>query len=417
MISIAINHFQHKDSIVKRAGSHDDHIAYVNIDGIDRKTARQTVATVPGGLSAATLAAGVTGATVFSRPTSTAGEQAPGFGTQAEANARQGVWLERGQFPSFEFDVIDDQQVLDVEAAQRTGTPVAQNMRRSPNAQTLRLAGIARDIQKMIETEAAFVLKELAGMPAAKDAASTAEADARKRFSLFLKHFQNAKLAAADAAPAGLVSEMTLALESLKRFSAICTGTDAGRPLVLKASANAVRSTLVQLAAACKAWGANDTGGDTLSNPTSADETGSPTRSGSEPRLRSVSSPEPVIARRASTTSPATAVGASSSPEKRLLERKAGKEQEKHKSPMGGAGKKLKALFSKSSQHRNTMNDGADELRGAAGVRSRSSSDAGSGPISPTHSMPDLPATAQRNAASSPLKSPDRKGRNAHSDS
>jgi hypothetical protein len=263
-------------------------------------------------------------------------------------------------------------------------------------------------MQKMIEGDVASLLKELAGMPAAKQPATSKATEAKTSFSLFIQHVQHAKLAAADGRQAQMTSELRLALGKLDSFTENHAGSNAGKRLAFKAPAATIRSTLARLASACRTWAGIADTPDTSSTASDIDASGSSRSGEGEARLRSVSSPEPFAARPALTDPPQPAPAGSSSPGKKPGERKPAKGQLSPKSPGASAGRKLKALFSRSSEPRPGKADDGDADKQPRSPRGRSVSGTGAASSASTASLPDLGGLPRDKRTSSPLKSPRR---------
>jgi hypothetical protein len=419
-----MDHARHLDQIFQDMGRHmkrtttdDRRLAGIRNDDIHRSTGKTAESNLPGGLNSVPLSNNGIAAAVFSRPASPAGGQASGDGSTQSTYDRRDCWLDRGQFPSFEFTIIDDEQVLKLEAAQRGASEAVTGAPRLRDNESRRLAGFAADMQRMIEGDIASLLKELAGMPAAKHPAASKAADARTSFSLFIQHVQAAKLAAADGRQAQMTSELTLALGKLDSFTESHAGSNAGKRLAFKAPAAAIRSTLARLASACRTWaGITDTL-DTLSTASDVDASGGSSFGEGEARLRSVSSPEPITARPAENDPPRPTLAGSSSPGKKPSDRNPAKGKEKPGSPGLAAGRKLKALFSRSSEPRARKADDGDADTNPRSPRGRSVSEAGAASAASTSSLPDLVGLYRDNPTSGTLKSPRRAENNSPSDS
>src|SRR3954469_21388079 len=136
---------------MKRTTTEERRLADIRTDDFHRSTGKAAESKSSGGLKSAPLPNGGIFAAVTSRPTSPAGEQASGPGSIQASNDRRDSWLDRGQFPSFEFAVIEDEQVLKVEAVQRGASDAVTTAPRLRDDESRRLAGIAADMQRMIE--------------------------------------------------------------------------------------------------------------------------------------------------------------------------------------------------------------------------------------------------------------------------
>jgi hypothetical protein len=341
-------------------------------------------------------------ATVYSRPASSAGEHAAAFGPAQESDDRRVAWLERGQLPSFEFKSKDDEHVLKVIADQQNDAPRGAVAASVLNEETRRLAGIAADIQKIIEGDVASIFKELMGVQAMESPASSAVSavsEARNAFSHFMKCLHNAKLAAGDGAHAQFKEQLTLALGKLDSFTATCVGPKASNPLKFNDTLPPVRATLARLGSLCRTWGG-------IAEAPSVD--GSPVRIDSEARSRSVSSPEPASRKTTASVQMQGSFSGSSSPGKKSSGRKAPGDPAKTVSPTTTAGRKLKALFARSSESpaRKADERELDTAPGSPSNRSRSKT--ATARSDSTASMPERVARSRDNTVSSPIKSPRR---------
>ena len=391
---------------MKRTTTEERRLADIRTDDFHRSTGKAAESKSSGGLKSTPLPNGGIIAAVTSRPTSSAGEQASGPGSIRASNDRRDSWLDRGQFPSFEFAVIEDEQVLKVEAVQRGAADAVTTAPRLRDDESRRLAGIAADMQRMIEGDVASLLKELAGMSVQKEPATSKVADARTTFSLFIQHFQQAKLAAVDGKQAQMRSELTLALGKLDNFSDIHAGSKAGKALAFKAPVATVRSTLARLAAACRTWAGIANSHNMWSISSDVDAIGSSKFGEAEARLRSVSSPDPITARSAAYDPPRPSQAGSSSSGRKPSERTPEKGQERPKSPGIAAGRKLKALFSRRSEPRARKADDGDADNNPRSPRVRSVSGAGTASSASTVPLPELDGLSRDNTTSSLLKSP-----------
>lgn len=355
-------------------------------------------------------------AAVFSRPAAVVTEPASVSGSKPEAEAadRREAWLDRGQFPSFEFASIEDAEVLEAEAVLRGVARPAATPPRFQDEQARRLTGVAADMQKLIQSDVALIMKELAMLPAPGSTASSTVSGAKTAFSLFVKHLQDAKLAAAAGDQDRMTAELTLALGRLQHFTDSHAAPGASKPLAFNASQPKVRSTLASLASACRHWGGAEAATETSSSSTDAhDSTG---LLASETRARSVSSPErpAVVPTPGDSRSPDSSRPAS--PGRKPSDRKNEKDREKARSPNNTAGRKLKALFTRSSEGRNSKKPEADAGNDPRSPRSRAGS--ASEPAGPAADRPaaDAVASPTRSRASSGLASPVRREKHTDTD-
>jgi hypothetical protein len=268
---------------------------------------------------------------------------------------RREHYTERGPQPSFAFADIDDEQVLKVEAEQRLAMQPVRTARPAQTEEARRLSEIAGVIKTMMEGEVAYVLKELARLPAQDGPGQSGLQEAKKRFSLFIKHFQQAKLAAGDGKQDQMKEALTSALAELARFAGQHGDRSARQARASRAFRIDVLPHLQALAAACSTWAEVD---DPLSGHLTANARGdadSREHAGTGARARAVSSPAPVrpsqererarsisSATSSSGKVPAGMVDASQATIDRV---------EKSRSP-SSPGKKLKAFFSRSSEAR-----------------------------------------------------------------
>ncbi|MET0963526.1 MAG: hypothetical protein ABWY05_12030 [Noviherbaspirillum sp.] len=287
---------------------------------------------------------------LYSKPTSSAGQHA--VAEFRPGGERREQYIERGQQPSFEFASIDDKQVLKVEAALRMAIQNVPAARPAQTEETRRLSGIAAAIQKMMEGEVASVLRKLAQIPAEGPAQSTAQ-DAKNSYSLFIQQFQQAKLAAAI----GNRGDMNdaLALDELAGLAGRHGEKSARQARSPRIFSGATLACLHTIAEACSAWAGAD---NPMSLPGSATVRVEPEGAASEAadaRMRSLSSPVQVKksqererARSASGHIPShkkPSLGASA-------ERQARQEESAAPKSPTSPGKKLKSLFSRSSEGR-----------------------------------------------------------------
>lgn len=346
-------------------------------------------------------AANVSGAPVaYSRAASSAGVHAAAFGAARESDDRRVAWLERGQLPSFEFKSIDDEHVLKAIAGQQSAASCGAVAAGVVNEEMRRLAGIGADIQKMMESDVAFIFRELTGVPAVETPASgtaSAVSEARNAFSLFVKCLHKVKLAAGDGAHAQFKEELTLALGKLDSFTATYVRPKASNPVKFNDTLPSVRATLARLALACRTWGA-------IAEAPGVDD--SPVRIDSEARSRSVSSPESASRKTTASVQMQGSFSGSSSPGKKSSGRKAPGDPAKTVSPTTTAGRKLKALFARSSESpvRKANERELDTARGSPTNRSRSTTIRSDS----TASMPERIGRSRDNTLSSPIKSPPR---------
>jgi hypothetical protein len=268
---------------------------------------------------------------------------------------RREHYTERGPQPSFAFADIDDEQVLKVEAEQRLAMQPVRTGRPAQTVDARRLSEIAGVIKKMMEGEVASVLKELARLPAQEGAGQSDLQEAKKCFSLFIKHFQLAKLAAGDGKQDQMKEALAPALAELARFAGKHGDRATGQARASRALRAEVLPHLQALAAACSTWAEV---GDPLSGHGSANAGGdadSHEHTGTETRARAVSSPAPVRpshererARSVSgqTSSPGKVPAGMADAGPARTDR-----VERMRSP-SSPGKKLKAFFSRSSEAR-----------------------------------------------------------------
>ena len=296
--------------------------------------------------------------TVYSKPASSTAR--PMLVDSMPAPAQHGPdrrehYTERGPQPSFAFADIDDEQVLKVEAEQRLAMQPVQPARPAQTEQARRLSEIAGVIKKMMEGEVASVLKELARLPVQEGAGQSDLQETKKRFSLFIKHFQQAKLAAGDGKHDQMKEALTPALAELSRFAGQHGDRATRQARASRAFRTEVLPHLQALAAACSTWAEVD---DPLSAHVPVNARGdadSHERAGTEARARAVSSPAPVRpsqererARSVSgqTSSPGKVPAGMADASPATTDR-----VERMRSP-SSPGKKLKAFFSRSSEAR-----------------------------------------------------------------
>lgn len=296
--------------------------------------------------------------TVYSKPTPDTGRSMlPDSKRDAapDGSGRREHYTGRGQQPSFEFADIDDEQVLKVEADQRLAMQPVSPGKPRQTEEVRRLSEIAVAIKKMMEGEVASVLKELARLAAQDGADQSDVQEAKKGFSLFIKHFQQAKLAAGNGNGKQLTEALTSALAELAGFVGQPGDKSTRQAWASRAFRTGLQPGLQTLAAACSAWAGVD---NPLSRQVPVTDRGASDchdRTGTEARARAVSSPAPVRPsqereRARSVTGqipssgkiPSSMVGASQVTTHSV---------ETLKSP-SSAGRKLKAFFSRSSEAR-----------------------------------------------------------------
>lgn len=391
---------------MKRAGTEQRNSASLSVKDTHGTSASGGQIQQPYEVTKASTSSSGTAVTVFSRPAPGPGEQASSLGALQGLDDRRETWIDRGKLPSFEFKTIDDEQVLAVVAAQRGATEAGARIRRVPDEEARRLTGIAAAIQKNMEDEVAFILTELAGIPATTNAVLSAKTEASAAFSHFIKHFRNAKLAAGDNMPAQMTSELVLAQARLASFSEHHMGPTACKPLATRASGKQFQSALERLLAACATWAYN-------ASPTYAPVAAPGAESAcdtkhveSEARTRSVSSPEPTTKRASVHEKTPVDYSGSSPTSKRTPGRKATEGPEKPSSPTAVAGRKLKALFSRSSEPRVRQDDGGDVDSNPRSPRNRSASIASTARPNTVASMPDPISRSQDSAVTGPFKGP-----------
>ena len=285
---------------------------------------------------------------------------------------RREHYTERGPQPSFEFADIDDEQVLKVEAEQRLAMQPVLLASPRQTEQARRLSEIAGAIKKMMEGEVASVIKELARLQAQEGAGQADLQEVKKGFSLFIKHFQQAKLSAAEAKQNPMTEALGSALEELARLARQAGDKSAGQVRATRTFRTEVQPHLQSLAAACSAWAGVD---NPLSKQVPApdrDDTDSQKCPDPEARARSASIPAPVrpsqererarsVSSRTSSSGKVPAGMAHASPAT------TGKD-EMPKSP-SSPGRKLKAFFSRSSEPRSSKST-ADSDPGSPHSRS-----------------------------------------------
>ena len=297
--------------------------------------------------------------TVYSKPLPGTGRSMlpdSRYDAAPDGSGRREHYTGRGQQPSFEFADIDDEQVLKVEADQRLAMQPVSSVKPRQTEEARRLLEIARAIKEMMEGEVASVLKELARLAAQDGAGQSDVQEAKKGFSLFIKHFQQAKLAAGNGNGKQLTEALTSALAELARLVGPSGDKCTGQAWASRAFRTGLQPGLQTLAAACSAWAGLD---NPLSRQVPATDRGasdSHDRTGTEEaRARAVSSPAPVRPSQererarsltspipSSGTIPSSMVGTSQAPTHSV---------ETLKSP-SGPGRKLKAFFSRSSEAR-----------------------------------------------------------------
>lgn len=295
--------------------------------------------------------------TLYARPASGAACPLSADGMHAPAqhgSDRREHYAERGPQPSFAFADIDDAQVLKVEAEQRLAMQPMRTARPAQTEQSQRLSDIAAVIKKMMEGEVASVLKALARLAQQEGAGQSGLQGARQGFSLFIKHFQQAKLAAGDGRHTDMKAALALALAELARFAGQA-GDGWTRHFRTSRSFRAdVLPWLQALSGACSTWAEV---ADPLSERIPASERGdAETLEGvrTEARARAVSSPAPVqpSPERARARSVSSATSSSGKTAATANAGAATADRVEGARTPSSPGRKLKAFFSRSSETR-----------------------------------------------------------------